>query len=356
MATVMKIGTAHCLAFLLLVCCAGNSSKSARMRCRIILSPMLSHISQGEEISYKVSFSPRDSVPAQVQLLVDGELLGEALEGKVQSQLLSVGVHALTVVAKNRAGQEIRRWRKNFTITPQSPPKKLSWRLVKTYPRSPKHYTQGLEYAHGKLWESTGIKGASSLYSYEDFRASQPMFSLTKDFFGEGITWVGDKLYRLTWKSRQGFVYQKEGEKLTPKKRFIIPRKEGWGLTHIGANLVMSDGSEYLFFVDTATFQVVRSLPVLTQRKGVHLLNELEYHREKIFANIYTTDIVILINPQTGAVESLLDFSDLHKEPSIANAKNLDVLNGIAILPSGNLLITGKQWPALFEISITSNW
>ena len=228
-------------------------------------------------------------------------------------------------------------------------PAVYSYEIVNTYPHDPGAFCQGLAIADGYLYEGTGQHGRSTLrkVELETGRVLQQV-SLDRNLFGEGITVWDEQIYQLTWRAGLGIVYDKESLKET--KRFRV-RGEGWGLTHDGMQLILSNGSPTLQFIDPKTFQVVRRLNVRDRGNWVRNLNELEYAGGAILANVWTTDRIAWISPKTGNVDAWIDLSGLR--PSEARRDPDAVLNGIAYDPeTKRLFVTGKHWPKLFEIRI----
>ena len=225
-------------------------------------------------------------------------------------------------------------------------------RIVKKYPHDPEAFTQGLLYASGFLYESTGLRGKSSLRKVElETGRVVKKYEMPSQYFAEGLTLWGGSLIQLTWKSEKGFVYN--------AKTFSVEREfrysgEGWGLTHDGKSLIMSNGTDELIFLDPATLAEQRSLRVLDRGKPLCSLNELEYIKGEIFANIWHEDLVARISPETGEVTGWIDMSDLRKE--LPPGSNAEVLNGIAFdAQNGRIFVTGKLWPLLFEIEIVES-
>lgn len=224
-----------------------------------------------------------------------------------------------------------------------------TYRIIKTYPHDRSAFTQGLVFEDGYLFEGTGLRGESSLrkVDLETGRIIQS-YNLSFQYFGEGITIFDDKIYQLTWTSRMGFVYDKEFFNLINTFNYS---SEGWGLTHDNNNLIMSDGSATLYFLDPNTFKIVRQIKVTDQSGPVKLLNELEYINGSIYANIWQTNSIIIINPLNGNITGRIDLDGLLSVEDIHD--DVDVLNGIAYdEKSDRLFVTGKRWPKLFEIEL----
>jgi glutamine cyclotransferase len=223
-----------------------------------------------------------------------------------------------------------------------------TFRVVHTYPHDRGAYTQGLVYHQGFLYEGTGLNGRSSLRRVDLESGEVLQFrSLDQAYFGEGIAIYQDRLYQLTWKSQLGFIY--DWQTFEPLGTWDYDG-EGWGLTHDGTHLIMSDGTSVLRFLDPDTLQVVRQVEVNAQSGPVVRLNELEYVQGEVYANIWQTNLIARIDPQSGAVVGWIDLSGLLPAEDWAGA---DVLNGIAYdAASSRLFVTGKLWPKLFEIEL----
>ena len=237
-------------------------------------------------------------------------------------------------------------------LTGQAPPTGTvplyTYRIVRTYPHDPNAFTQGLQFLDGVLYEGTGLNGRSSIrkVQLETGKVLQER-AISPEYFGEGITVWKNDLLELTWQSHVAFVYEKAT--FEPKKRFSYPG-EGWGLTHDGTNLIMSDGSDELRVLDPATFAEKRRIKVTAAGSPLRNLNELESVKGEIFANIWQTDYVARIAPESGRVVAYIDLRGLLTP---AERAKTDVLNGIAYdAARDRLFVTGKLWPKLFEINV----
>jgi glutamine cyclotransferase len=201
------------------------------------------------------------------------------------------------------------------------------------------------------LYESTGLEGQSSL-RIVDIITGKPvkMIALAQEFFGEGITLFNEQIFQLTYKTKVGFVYDKNT--LQKIRSFDYPMDEGWGLTSNGKNLIMSDGSEQLYFMDPEFFTQTGRVEVFDNQGRIRQLNELEYVRGKILANVYGEGYILIINAETGKVTGKLNLQALIPEGFQGDFGR--VLNGIAFNPeNGNLYVTGKNWPVLYEIAVS---
>jgi glutamine cyclotransferase len=230
-------------------------------------------------------------------------------------------------------------------------PREYTYTVRNVYPHDPTSYTQGLYWHDGRLWESTGVYGESRLMEVElETGRALRSVDVGDDYFAEGIALLGGRIYLLTWEDGVAMAYD-------PATMEVVRRYElqgqGWGLTTDGRQLWMSDGSSRLTVVDTAGFRRVRTVNVRAQRGGgVRQLNELEWIDGRIWANIWLSDRIAIIDPATGTVEATVDLSGLLPESD--RTPDTDVLNGIAYDPDGRrIFVTGKYWPKLFEIEIS---
>jgi glutamine cyclotransferase len=233
---------------------------------------------------------------------------------------------------------------------PQETTPVYGYRVASEYPHDPSAFTQGLVYEGGFFYEGTGLTlGRSSLrkVALETGEVLQ-IHSLASEFFGEGISVVGNRIWQLTWQNHVAFLYDKE----TFEQLNTVPYPtEGWGLAYDGERLIMSDGTATLYFRDPDTFEVLGQVAVYDEHGPVVRLNELEYIDGRVFANVWMTDRIAIIDLATGRVEAWLDLTGLLDASELA--PEVDVLNGIAYDSAGErLFVTGKLWPALYEIEI----
>lgn len=239
-------------------------------------------------------------------------------------------------------------------ITSPIQPQLIEYELVKIYPHENKAYTQGFEFYNNQLYEGTGQLGRSSIRITEPFTGKVlKMENLPNDYFGEGITILNDTLYQLTWRNQKAIVY--DAKTLTKIKEINYPQMmEGWGLTNDGQHLYMTDGSEFIHKIEPKAFKIIESTPVYSMSTAIKYLNELEWVDGKIYANVYQKDSIIQINPQTGAVEKIINLSNLKKEIDMSTKDpGNDVLNGIAYHPQRKtFFVTGKDWEKTFEIRL----
>jgi len=226
--------------------------------------------------------------------------------------------------------------------------KEYKLEVVREYPHDVNAYTQGLFFHDGILCESTGQYGSSS-YREVELESGKILrdIKFTAKYFGEGSCFFENQLYVLTWTNKIAFIY--DPVTLKYKQGYSYPR-EGWGLTTDGTQLIASDGSSRLYFMDSK-LQLIKTLDVTLDGRPVRYLNELEWIEGKIWANVYTTDTIMIIDPESGRVEARIDCSGLL--PKKLHGPDTDVLNGIAVNPdNGRVYLTGKNWPRIYEIKL----
>ena len=227
---------------------------------------------------------------------------------------------------------------------------RYSYTVVRTFPHDTKAYTQGLEYFGGVLYESTGLIGRSGVrkVDLETGKVLQEV-PLHRDYFGEGITITQGKIFQLTWRDRAGFIYDASSLKFIRNFAYF---GEGWGLTHEPGGLIMSDGTSTLRFLELTRFQERRRVKVTDGGVPIERLNELEWVRGEIWANVWETDYIVRISPKDGRVLGWINLKGLLSGPT-AKLGPEAVLNGIAFdAQKGRIFVTGKLWPQLFEIQV----
>jgi glutamine cyclotransferase len=227
-----------------------------------------------------------------------------------------------------------------------------TYMIIAAFPHDQEAFTQGLLYHEGYLYESTGQRGRSSVRKLDiETGAILQKYELEDQYFGEGLTYFRDRLIQLTWQSFTGFVY--DPVSLYPMEQFYYST-EGWGLTDDGTQLIMSDGTADLYFLEPSTYAVVRTLTVTDDGKPVRFLNELEYINGEIFANILSQNRIACIDPHTGVILRWIDLTGI--SAALPQGYAIDVLNGIAYDPGHDrLFVTGKLWPRIFEIRLISS-
>ena len=242
-----------------------------------------------------------------------------------------------------------------YTLLSHKPPKLYKYEIVNIFPHDIEAYTQGLEFDGDDLYESTGLNGKSTLRKV-NYKTGEiiEIKKLDDAFFGEGITLINDKIIQLTWKSLKGFIYNKTNLEMI-KSFPYFDSKEGWGLCNDGNKLYKSDGSENIWILNPNDFKEESRIQVVTNKSALRKINELEWVSGKIYANTYQfqKDVVVIINPVTGSVDGVIDFSGLKEK--VKQHTKLNVLNGIAYHKKRKtFFVTGKNWNKMFEVKILS--
>lgn len=308
-----------------------------------------------EQVLIKLALKDKISIPDSVQVLIDGKHIASIvnLKDSIPWELenTKLGLRNIEAIGYYSAGQRDHAFIQ-ISVQLQKTPQQYTYTLVNVFPHDKNAYTQGLVFDHGYFFESTGIYGQSSLRKV-NVANGEPLktFSLPNNIFGEGIAMFDDKIIQISWREQVAFLFDKESFQLLNK--FYYPIKEGWGITYDGSNLIMSDGSPYLYFIDKEYFTELSRIEVFDENGPLKDLNELEFIDGEIWANIYNTDFIAKINPKTGAVTGKINLSGLLKQGD--KAENTNVLNGIAYdTKNKRLFVTGKYWPKLFEIKLIS--
>lgn len=230
-------------------------------------------------------------------------------------------------------------------------PKLLSYKIVNTYPHDKGSFTEGLEFYKDTLYESTGQKGASFFRKF-DYKTGKTFKQVNLDskYFGEGITFLNNKLYQLTWQEKTGFIYNANTLKL--EKTFAFTKDiEGWGMTNDGKYIYQSDGTEKIWKTNPEDQKMLDYINVYSGSSKIKAINELEYINGKFYVNVWQKDAIAVVNPTSGAVEGIIDMSGLRK---LINVTPEDVLNGIAYNPkTKTIFVTGKNWDKMFEITVS---
>ncbi len=236
-----------------------------------------------------------------------------------------------------------------LSACPDASPSEFTYRVVAEFPHDRGAFTQGLEIVDGVMFEGTGINGQSTLRRV-DRTTGEVLQTIALDakYFGEGITVFGDRIFQLTWRNETCFVHDRVD--FTLEQTFTYPT-EGWGLTHDGERLIMSDGTSNLYFRDPGTFEEIGHVQVIDGIVPVTHLNELEFIDGEVYANVWLTDDIVRIDPETGAVTGRIHLDGLLRPEDPNGAE--DVLNGIAYdNDTDKLYVTGKRWPKLYEIEL----
>lgn len=323
--------------------CASNSVDST-YGMSIKTSANNNTIVLGEDISLSIN-NPESVSIAEVSYTVNGKSVDPKLNytsGKLGSQ---------EVIATVKHGDQSTIVKGSFKVLSDKEPDIYTYEIINTFPHDINSYTQGLEFHNGILYESTGQYNESKLrkVNYEDGEILQNV-NLSNGYFGEGLSILDNKVYQLTWQEDTGLIYDLKSLKQIGMFRYDLSA-EGWGLCNDGKQLYKSDGTEKIWMLNTDNLQEDGHIEVYTNKGKIPSLNELEWINGKIYANIYQRNGVAIIDPATGAVEGVIDFSPLKE--LVTKHDGLDVLNGIAYNPeTQTIFVTGKRWDKLFEVSI----
>ncbi|MFY0630100.1 MAG: glutaminyl-peptide cyclotransferase [Flavobacteriaceae bacterium] len=307
-----------------------------------------------------ITLTEENSNPVEeITLFINGkEISSTDGTAKISTKDLGVGKHSITALV-TYGEKSSKKVNHTLEVFSNKPYENYGFKIINTYPHDSKAYTQGLEYHNGFLYESTGQRGKSTLRKVE-LKTGKVVqkINIDKKYFGEGMTIVDDKIYLLTWQARKGFVYDLETFKL--EKEFSYKRSDqGWGLTHSDTELIKSDGTTRIWFLDKETQKEKRYIQAYSDKRKVDKLNELEYINGKIYANWWITDkpvksVIVIINPENGVIEGVANLKGL-RDIILKDQKLKDdhVLNGIAFDAENNrLFVTGKNWGKLFEIEL----
>ena len=305
-------------------------------------------IKSNEKLS--ISFSEKNDAPIDsVELSINTKAIELSADHKASIDISSyrLGKHSITALIFYEG--QTKKVTKTFEILADAPPKIYTYKVLNSYPHDKNAYTQGLEIHNGFLYESTGQYGKSSLRKVE-LKTGKILqqIDLDKAYFGEGITKFGNEIFMLSWKKGIGFVFDFE---TFEQKRIFNYNKDGWGLTNNGKQLIKTDGSQRIEFLNPETLKVQKFIEAYTNKRKVESLNELEFINDKIYANIYQQNSLLIIDATSGKVEGIADLRGLRDEVEQHSA--LDVLNGIAFDHDTNkLYVTGKNWSKIFEIEL----
>lgn len=328
----------------------GTETANAKAKINITLTPEKSLFQIGETVKISVKSSAASQADS-VKLVLDNTILPTMVNsGKdfIEIETRSQMPGNTKLEAEFYFGDTLHQQANcTFRLLSDIVPEKYTYKVVKSWPHNNRFYTQGLEFNNGVLFEGTGQYGESGLFKVESNTGEIiQSLNLDRDVFGEGITIMGDQLFQLTWQSNVGFVYDKN----TFKKlhTFNYPT-EGWGLTHNSTHLIMSDGSEKIYFLDKDYLQESYRIEVYNNQGPITNLNELELVGNILYANIYGSHTIVAIDVNTGKVLKEFDLTGLPEKNEING--NIDVLNGIAWDEANQrMVITGKWWPKYYQV------
>ena len=267
----------------------------------------------------------------------------------IDPEYFTLGDNAVTFNIKKKNGEIITQ-DATVNVFAKTPEAKLNYEIINEYPHDPKSFVQGFLLEGNTVYESDGQNGSSRILKYT-LGATTPIVETPQsdEIFSEGAAIVGDKIYQLTWQNKKGFIYNKSDLSLISEFAYPNVIGEGWGLTYDNKNLILSDGTKNIYFLDVKDpSKIVRYISVAGNTEAYEKLNELEYHKGFIYANVWQQPVILKINPANGEVVGKFDFTEIAKKHT---TNSDDVLNGIAF-KGDNMLITGKNWDKIYEVSI----
>lgn len=322
---------------------------------RSFISPLIGlNVKSGNDFDVKVLFGKEKKVDSVIYLIDTIKAISktDTTAIKLKTAGLKLGNHLLT--AKIYNGSESEDLTSNINVLAAKAPDLYTYKVISKLPHDTSAYVEGLEYHDGFFYEGTGEKGQSDLrkVNMQTGKVLQRA-KLDTALFGEGITVIGNKILQLTWMDKKAFVYDKDTFKQLDELQY---NREGWGLVFDGQKILASDGSNTIYFLDKNSYQQIGSIYVYDDKGSVDSLNELEYIDGKIYANVYQTNTIVIINPENGAVEGKIDLTGLFPVMQYFktdDARGNNVLNGIAYDKIGKrLFVAGKKWPYIFEIKV----
>ena len=330
--------------------CSNKSSRSRKPAVQIGIESVHKNIIIEDDITINISVKVKDGELKETKIFVDSVLVTTNTQPEFTYSIRkfkNLGKHTVKAIATKTDGVE-GVFFKTFEVLSDIVPEQCTYQLIQSYPHNDKFFTEGLEIHNGSLFESTGENGKSAIYktNLKTGKIEQSV-KLADRFFGEGITIFNNRIFQLTYKSQVGFVYELNNMALVDSFKF--ESTEGWGLTHDEQNLIMSDGTNILTYINPTTLKPVKKIQVCDDKETIVYLNELEYSEGYIYANIWTTNFIVKIDPKSGKVISKIDLDGILTMTN--TTKEVDVLNGIAIDPTTKkMYVTGKLFPKLFEI------
>ncbi len=309
----------------------------------------------GDAVAVKAHY-PSNIKPDSIVYLVDSVRIGSLKDSSalsLKTDTIPLGPRVIT--AKVYQGGKSQDISTNIVLLAAKAPDEYTYKVVKVFPHDTSSYTEGLQYADGVLYESTGNYGSSTIRK-SDLNTGKALqvTKLDSKYFGEGMSVIGDKVIQMTYKEKVGFVYDKSSLKLL--STFINNvGVEGWGMCFDGKKLYFDDSTNRIWFLDKTNYRNIGFIDVYDDKQAISEVNELEYIDGKLYSNVYTKDTILVINPKTGAVLQRVDMKNLwplaNRPTGYDNLNN--VLNGIAWDEKGKrLFVTGKKWPHVYQIEL----
>ncbi|WP_166923832.1 glutaminyl-peptide cyclotransferase [Flavobacterium poyangense] len=333
-----------------LIGCKGTK-KSENSLFTIDDSAFPAHFTSKEAVSIAILNPNSKEIDSTVYFVNDKKVGSTKSAGKFKFELKDQKLGYQYLKATVYFGGDSSDATKRIEMVSHVEPKALNYKIINTYPHDTAAFTEGLEFHDGTLYESTGQKG-ESYFRALDYKTGKVIkqVDLPNQYFGEGITFVNGKLFQLTWQEKTGFIYDAKTLKL--EKTFKYDKEiEGWGMTNDGKYIYQSDGTEKIWKMDPSTQKMIDYINVYSGTSKIKAINELELINGKFYVNVFQKDAIAVVDPATGAVEGILNMSNLRKSLSVTPD---DVLNGIAYNPATKtIFVTGKNWNKMFEITVT---
>lgn len=331
-------------------------------RSSVLLYPANQTVTAGENLHFEIQLTDSSSQIDSIQVLVDEQPVSyksekttvrnqDRIPFSIAGTNLKIGSHTLVLKARMK-GKDWEQSSQTFNLRSDISPEIIGYKVVESYPHAATSFTQGLEWWGDRLYEGTGLNGKSAVMEIDPKTGTTlKQENLDQSLFGEGITLINNQLYQITWQNKQGFIYDLPSLKRV--KTFSYPT-DGWGLTHWQNQLVMTDGGNKLYFLDPVSFKSTGFVEVWDNKRAINQLNELETVGDAIYANLYTTDTIVKIDPKSGKVMAYIDLTGLL--PTADKTGEEDVLNGIAWNPEEKLFyLTGKNWPKMYAVRFVDN-
>jgi glutamine cyclotransferase len=309
-----------------------------------------SSIPSGREIMAKLVYADEEKAIDSVVYTFNGSARTSTdLHTEIKFPTAGIPVGSYTLKAILYFDQKSEVHTSHFTIVSDKAPEEITAKASRVYPHSIDNFTEGLFVHDGMFYESTGLNGKSFVYRYKlGSESPEKLVTMDSIYFGEGIVWFDNKVYQLTWQGGHGFIYDPGTWKTIKEFHYGT---EGWGFTHDGKNLIMSDGSNRLFFLDPNTLSIMRIQEVCDDKGKVSSLNELEYVDGFIYANIWQTETIAKIDASNGKVVAILNCENLMTESE--RTDDMHEMNGIAYDPAKKALyVTGKNWPKIYQVRV----
>lgn len=330
--------------------CSNKTNSSRKPVTNIQIAPSNNTVEWGNDFTIFLDSKIKNLKIKKIELFINNQLIKSSNQLKfdvtLDSKNFLPGNNQIKVVATKEDG-EIGINNATILITSDIKPQVQHYKIIGTLPHNPQYFTEGFEFYDDRLFEGTGNNGSSIIASYNpNNKKVYNSLSIDNEYFGEGITILKNKIYQLTYKNKLGFIYDVN----TFKKigEFNFDSQEGWGLTNDGKNLIMSDGTSKIYYIDPVSFKRIKSIEVCDKNGTISNINELEYVDGIIYSNVWMTETILKIDANTGKVLAYINMNGLQNQ---FNKSSIDVLNGIAYNRKEDLFyVTGKYWPKIFKV------